>query len=225
MTYQLKILTTALCSVLMLGKKLSSLQWVALLVLFSGVAIVQYDEPSTNEHIAAHNQSLGLCAVIACTILSAFAACYFERILKNSKRSLWILNVQLAATGVLFSTLTLLGKDSAIIEQNGFFSGYDWVASSIILIQAVGGLAVSVTVKYADNILKGFATSASIVISCIASIFLFNFQLSFQFCSGAGLVMLAIYMYSKFALKSAYKKELLKTGIENGYKLNAEKED
>lgn len=40
-TYQLKILTTALFSVLMLRKSLSRVQWVSLLLLFAGVAIVQ----------------------------------------------------------------------------------------------------------------------------------------------------------------------------------------
>lgn len=40
-TYQLKILTTALFSVLMLRKSLSRVQWVSLLLLFCGVAIVQ----------------------------------------------------------------------------------------------------------------------------------------------------------------------------------------
>ena len=41
MTYQLKILTTALFSVLMLRKSLSRVQWISLLLLFAGVAIVQ----------------------------------------------------------------------------------------------------------------------------------------------------------------------------------------
>ncbi|MEQ2176822.1 hypothetical protein GOODEAATRI_032159 [Goodea atripinnis] len=40
-TYQLKILTTALFSVLMLRKSLSRVQWISLLLLFAGVAIVQ----------------------------------------------------------------------------------------------------------------------------------------------------------------------------------------
>lgn len=40
-TYQLKILTTALFSVLMLGKKLDSLKWISLLILMAGVSLVQ----------------------------------------------------------------------------------------------------------------------------------------------------------------------------------------
>ena len=43
-TYQLKILTTALFSVSMLGKKLSKMQWFSMMLLFCGVAIVQVRE-------------------------------------------------------------------------------------------------------------------------------------------------------------------------------------
>lgn len=40
-TYQLKILTTALFSVLMLGKKLDSTKWISLVFLMIGVSLVQ----------------------------------------------------------------------------------------------------------------------------------------------------------------------------------------
>lgn len=40
-TYQLKILTTALFSVSMLGKRLGLYQWLSLLLLMAGVTFVQ----------------------------------------------------------------------------------------------------------------------------------------------------------------------------------------
>ena len=84
------------------------------------------------------------------------------------------------------------------IANKGFFYGYDVVVLIIIMLQSLGGILVAVVVKYADNILKGFATSAAIVISCIVSVYLFDVTLSVQFIFGTVLVMLSIYLYGKF---------------------------
>ena len=43
------------------------------------------------------------------------------------------------------------------------------------MFQAIGGIVVALCVAYADNILKNFATSVSILISFIASVYFFNF--------------------------------------------------
>jgi len=64
--------------------------------------------------------------------------------------------------------------------------------------QAAGGLVVAAVMKYADNILKGFATSVSIVLSSIISyFFLADFHPSLLFLIGAFLVLVATFMYSK----------------------------
>lgn len=48
-TYQIKILTTAVFSVLMLNRKLGTFQWVALVVLFLGVVLVQLQQTTTKK--------------------------------------------------------------------------------------------------------------------------------------------------------------------------------
>ena len=61
-----------------------------------------------------------------------------------------------------------------------YFPRYDLFVVYLVGMNATGGLLVAVVVKYADNILKGFACSLAIIISSIISIFLFGFQLSLQ---------------------------------------------
>jgi len=56
---------------------------------------------------------------------------------------------------------------------------------------------VAVVVKYADNLLKGFATSISIVCSCLVSTMLFDdFTMSAKFLLGTFLVIASTMMYS-----------------------------
>ena len=52
-----------------------------------------------------------------------------------------------------------------------------------------GGLIVAVVVKYADNVMKGFATSLSIIISAIISFVMFHdVEVNLAFVTGGGVV-------------------------------------
>ena len=197
-TYQLKILTTALFSVLMLNKKLSAVQWISLVVLFVGVAMVQLQNVSaTSKSEQDQNQLLGLLAVIVSCLSSGFAGVYFEKMLKGSSASVWLRNVQLGIFGSLTAVLGMWMKDGSNIYEKGFFFAYTPLVWSVVVQQATGGLVVAVVVRYADNILKGFATSLSIILSCIAAIFLFDYLITINFSIGAALVIMAIYLYGR----------------------------
>ncbi len=102
MTYQLKILTTALCWVLMLKKTLEKHQWFSLFILAMGVAFVTWPSPEeTNKRLIAQSQatvfqqSMGFGAVLLASLTSGFAGVYFEKILKNTPTSVWVRNIQL----------------------------------------------------------------------------------------------------------------------------------
>ena len=122
---------------------------------------------------------------------------YFEKILKGTQASIWLRNVQLGLFGTILGLIGMVMKDGAVVADKGFFFGYSPLVWGVIAQQAFGGLLVAVVVKYADNILKGFATSIAIMLSCIASIFLFDFHLTSKFTTGAGLVILAVYLYGR----------------------------
>lgn len=233
-TYQLKILTTALFSVGMLGRSLSTKRWASLVLLMIGVAIVQIPSgPSGPQELsvkdlkggafhspreiwdlkalgnAAAGQlskrsatyegidedlgyprnseidaSVGLAAVTAACLLSGLAGVYFEKILKDAKSesqsaSVWVRNVQLSFYSIwpaLF--IGVLFKDGEHIAKTGFFAGYNWVVWTAITFQALGGVIVALVVNYSDNIAKNFATSISIIISSLASVFFFDFHLT-----------------------------------------------
>ncbi|KAJ4522662.1 hypothetical protein HRR83_001152 [Exophiala dermatitidis] len=196
-TYQCKILTTALFAVLMLGQSLSWRRWLALVILTAGVACVQIPSSTTPSHARQGNYLLGISAVTVACVCSGFAGVYFEKVLKGGQHgSIWVRNIQLSVGCLGIALAGALVWDGRAIRQGGFFQGYNAVVVATVCIQAAGGLIVAMVIKYADNILKGFATSLSIILSTIASVFLFNFVPTVYFLLGSVLVFVATYMYS-----------------------------
>jgi UDP-sugar transporter A1/2/3 len=238
-SYQLKILTTACFSVIMLKRRLGRLQWFALFLLIPGVALVQISSntahvpitpssahmgkiSSDSDRIVAQNIKFtknyinhvnlapndtslrnltGLLSVLAACITSGFAGVYFELVLKNKKGSMWSRNLQLSSGSFLIGCLSAAFTKYQTIAEKGLFHGLGPAAWCTIGLQAVGGLVVAAVVKYADNIVKAFATSVSILLSCFLSYFLFGWKPNRHFVTGALLVGISVYFYSSEAGK------------------------
>eukprot|EP00057_Strongylocentrotus_purpuratus_P007654 XP_011662128.1 PREDICTED: UDP-N-acetylglucosamine transporter [Strongylocentrotus purpuratus] len=198
-TYQLKILTTAMFSVFMLGKQLNASKWISLILLMAGVALVQMpseSKPKEEEEHSMSSELIGLIAVLCACFSSGFAGVYFEKILKGTKQSLWLRNIQLAFFGVIFGLGGVIGKDGSKVAENGFLQGYCMITWSVVILQALGGLIIAAVIKYADNILKGFATSLSIILSTVISYYLLNdFTPTSYFFIGAAFVISATFLY------------------------------
>ncbi|KAK7035287.1 hypothetical protein VNI00_012054 [Paramarasmius palmivorus] len=217
-TYQMKILTTAAFSVLLLRKKLTPAKWLSLFFLAIGVGIVQIQTssgaPSKNTPVGSAHESAplhihvmsplkGFAAVTAACFTSGLAGVYFEMVLKNSKADLWVRNVQLSLFSLIPALLPILF--SAHPPTEGFltrllknFGPWAWAT---VAIQVFGGLVTAIVIKYSDNILKGFATSLSIILSFLASVVLFNFCITPSFVIGASTVLCATWMYNQPAGK------------------------
>ncbi|KAK4215722.1 hypothetical protein QBC37DRAFT_280921 [Rhypophila decipiens] len=217
-TYQIKILTTVLFSIILLGRRISWRQWLALVLLTSGVAMVQVsgslDLEDWKERLtsllqgggvpsalttAGFSRFKGLLAVLAASLTSGLTCVYFEKLVKDSLSSvsLWTRNVQLSFFS-LFPALLIgvLWQDGAAICRDGFFAGYGPIVWLTIALQAVGGLIVALCITYADNVAKNFAASFSIVVSYAASAIIFKTPLMLHSTGGAAIVLLAIYLFN-----------------------------
>ncbi|XP_015795443.1 UDP-N-acetylglucosamine transporter [Tetranychus urticae] len=194
-TYQLKILVTAIFSVLMLHKRLSSIQWLSLVMLMAGVIAIQLPDSSSTK-TEQQNDLIGLLCVLISCFLSGFTGVYFEKILKKGDQSLWIRNFQLSFMSSILALINAFAQDHSKIFKSGFFFGYTPLTWTVILIHAFGGFIVAFVMKYADNILKGFATSISIVISTIISFYIMDdFSPQPYFIIGAPMVLIAVILY------------------------------
>ncbi|KAI1263137.1 UDP-galactose transporter [Xylariaceae sp. FL1019] len=246
--YQLKILATAVFTVTMLGRSLSSKKWISIVILTLGVSIVSI--PGSNsgdssfmihdmtDHYfprsmheigqlagsvgeVAHeltrrsatyegieedvhgapvmNYSIGLSAALVVAALSSFTGVFFEKILKHSdsSASVWIRNIQLSFYSLFPAFfIGVMFNEGAEISKHGFFDGYNWVVWILIVLQAFGGVLISLCINYADNIAKNFATSISIVISFLFSVLFFECKVTFTFLLGTMLVLAATFLYT-----------------------------
>lgn len=211
-TYQTKLVTTAIVSVIMLNRKYSFQQWVCLVLLSGGVAIVVLDSKEEDKSKEKENdepaQSLtvGLSAVtVACTS-SALAGVYFEKVIKASSNgdkqkpaSVWMRNIQLAFFTIITALLQGMwsneGKGTGGSSVN-YFHGFTFWTWVLVGLQAGGGLLVAAVIKYADNVLKGLATAVSVCFATAASTILFGTPLSGQFLVGSLLILVSVYFFS-----------------------------
>jgi len=200
-TYQIKILTTALLWVATFRKPLSRTRWCALCILLAGVVCVRHSDSKADSkpgHESSINLSLGLTATLLATLTSALAGVYFEMLLKGtSKLTVWQRNAQMGAYSVLIGLVGMLCTGSwRQAATNGFFHGYTKVTAVSILIQGGGGLLIGVVVKYANVIMKDIATTVSITVSCYLSWYFFGQVIGDLFIEGVLLVIVGVCVYS-----------------------------
>jgi len=123
-TFQIKILTTALFTVILLNRSLRCSQWLSLVLLCIGISIIQIQNVSSQSSSGEdHKNALyGLFCVILACVLSGLAGVYFEKILKNSKVSIWVRNIQLGLFGTFFALLTAFSVSESTSQASSLSS-------------------------------------------------------------------------------------------------------
>lgn len=206
--FQGKILTTAFFSWWILKKEFSKRQKLSMLVLFIGCGLVQLstlDQSSSSKHDASGSGVVGgLLAILLACLTSGFSAVYLERAIKGAAtngaaekpHTIWVRNIQLSTFGFIASTIGAIIEDKAKVDRGGVLQGFSVTVWSTVCMSSFGGLLVALVMKYADNILKTFATSVAIILTSIISAMFFELEISISFVIGAGLTLYAVHMYS-----------------------------
>ncbi|KAM2075340.1 hypothetical protein ACFX1T_038240 [Malus domestica] len=204
-TYQilgnLKIVTTGILFRLFLRKKLSNIQWIAIVLLAVGTTTSQVKgcgEASCDSLFSAPIQGYMLGILSAC--MSALAGVYTEFLMKKNNDSLYWQNVQLYTFGVIFNIARLLFDDFRGGFENGpwwqrLFNGYSLTTWLVMLNLGSTGLLVSWLMKYADNIVKVYSTSMAMLLTMVLSVYLFTFKPTLQLFLGIIICMMSLHMY------------------------------
>eukprot|EP00899_Mesostigma_viride_P013910 jgi/Mesvir1/2251/Mv11539-RA.4 len=189
----LNIISTGILYRLFLKRKLNSIQWSALTLLALGCTIAQMT--SHSEHVF-ETPIAGYIMAVVMAILSGAAGVYTELIIKKRpQRNINVQNVYLYVFGIFFNVLAIFMQDSDQVIERGFFYGYTATTFVMICNHAMSGIAVSMVMKFADNIVKVYSTSVAMLLTTLIAIPLFGFKLTLPFVLGTSVVSVAVFLH------------------------------
>ena len=217
----LKIFTTAILYYFIIGKNINRTKWFALFLLF--VASVFYtignykskNEISDNQDVDNYNllknkqfyiTKIGIILTIIFSLISGFSGVYNEYLFKlNFSDSIYIQNMYIYFYGCILNLIARIFEN--LKEENSFhemmlswsmseffkgFTPFTWI---IVFIQVLGGISMSVVMKYASNITRLFIISSSLVVTIGLSVLIFSLTLNIYFYCCLLAIFVALYLY------------------------------
>lgn len=192
----LKIPLTALLLHIFIGKTFSVQQQFALLLLVVGAGLSQLNGHA--DHVISIS-ALGAVLMSIMVGISSGAGVFNEVLLKSSSMgSLHWQNIQLYAFGCIFSYIKLqMDLNFQPISLIGIFLGYNVYAWLSIINMAFLGIITAAVLKYADNVLRAFASASSVLLATLMSWQLLGTNISYLFVVSAIVTSLSILLYTE----------------------------
>ncbi|XP_059077125.1 CMP-sialic acid transporter 2 isoform X7 [Cryptomeria japonica] len=191
----LNIISTGVLYRIILRRKLTEIQWSAYILLCIGCTTAELTSSSDR---VLQTPLQGCMMAIVMALLSGFAGVYTELIIKKRpSRNINVQNFWLYIFGMIFNVGAMLTQDHDDIMNKGFFHGYSLITACMIINHALSGIAVSMVMKYADNIVKVYSTSVAMLLTAFISMILFRFHLTLPFVLGSMVVSVSVYLHSK----------------------------
>ena len=202
------ILSTGIFMYIFLHRKLSWMQWKALVMLVIGCMVTQLSA-NCNEGSHADNQStvIGYALVLVNAFASGAGGVFSERLLKGKSAeqqkskggedSIHWQNMQLYMFGLMFGFITLrMDSKSASLPRQNLFDGFNAFAYATVATLAVCGLLVSFILKYLDNVAKCFCSALSMLCVALLDSAMKHVMIPLHVVLGIVLVGLALEQYS-----------------------------
>lgn len=210
----LKTLTTAGFSRLMLARTYSWARWRALILLVCGVVLFvlptleEYSNMRVSteadailaDHALAVSSGviLGCLAELVVVTLSGFGSIYFEAAIKNDPLDIWERNFQLGLYSILLYLFMIVMYDNPTDGGGGarFFANWTPLAAVLSFLGATGGLLVALSIKYGDSVLKTLAVSGGIIYASVVDRVMLDGPLNGQMSISAIIVIISIINYT-----------------------------
>jgi UDP-sugar transporter A1/2/3 len=209
---QTKLLFTATFAAIVLRTKLKYIQVISLVLLTSGVMLCNLSNAKDGSSTSSTSVETikGVTATLGIALSSGFASVYTEKVIKAQGSAAGKRPVQsdgseygLAYTQVQLSLMSLVTigvyacmMDFAQIMEKGLFHNFTFGAFLSVFSSAIGGLIVAAVLKYADSVLKGYATAMSVILTGVLSMILFGTTLTTIYFMGIINVVAAVLLYN-----------------------------
>ncbi|KAJ3032862.1 hypothetical protein HDV00_007028 [Rhizophlyctis rosea] len=206
MLSQIELFLTAVLWVVLLRRSLGALQWLSICLLSIGAALTQlpaswwWNVRPLDETGGGQTKDCSFAGVALATLAataSALAAVMVEKILKETKTNVWILNIRLAVLSGAFTLILAFATGSPTANDGTWTveSGKALIAGMYVVLQAAGAILTTTVILSSDNIVKGFATALGAVLAGVVAFFMFPWVPAYLSIVGTLLVAGASYVY------------------------------
>eukprot|EP01100_Stratorugosa_tubuloviscum_P011886 TRINITY_DN540_c3_g1_i1.p1 TRINITY_DN540_c3_g1~~TRINITY_DN540_c3_g1_i1.p1 ORF type:complete len:244 (+),score=63.04 TRINITY_DN540_c3_g1_i1:290-1021(+) len=190
----LSIIFTAILSQLFFNRRLCSIQWVAVILLFLGATTSQLHNCQKESNFQFSLIGYFLCIFLA--LISSSVGIYTEYIYKKPNHIPFLIqNLQMYIFGILVNIIALYIFDKNQFLSNNWFQGFSTITYAIILNHALSGIATAIALKFSNNITKVFTSAFAMVISSFVSLAIFGDFIGIQIYLGIGIVVCALFLF------------------------------
>eukprot|EP00045_Choanoeca_perplexa_P013115 m.146572 g.146572 ORF g.146572 m.146572 type:complete len:332 (-) comp16244_c0_seq7:968-1963(-) len=166
---QTKTIFTAIAVYLVLNKKQSPAQCLALVGMFGASVLLASSGSGKSQGAAEYHAWLfgGVIPVFAASILSGVASAITQRNLQRHNRSSYLFSMELAVYSsiAMIARVLVSGNELSAIAVKGPFYSFPLTTMAPILLQSCGGIIVGLVVKHAGGVRKGFSILAGILLT------------------------------------------------------------
>ena len=188
----MRIVFTAVLSRLFALRPMIVLQWLAIVLLLLG-SIAPSSGVCDDTHTAYRMSMTSILCVLAQTLCTSLAGIYQEVYFKSSDQHFTLKNTCLYMWTCVFSALKM--QEDLQESDDGVFAGFSNATWLTMVVYACYGQAVSLTLAYADNLVKVFATSFGATVSLLVDVFAFGLPLQLAQILGSIIVIISTILF------------------------------
>eukprot|EP00938_MAST-03A_sp_MAST-3A-sp1_P005461 g5461.t1 len=211
--HNVKIVFTAIFLRMFTGKMFKSKQWISLLVLTLGVAVVMIHRDESDKKKSSSTASSKSLVLFGCILAlvrgigTALTNVLCEYVFKRQKEGFWYVNAELYLFGMIVNFISLLSvKDDT--SSNIFHDMFTILPILIVLLGGFSGLCVSFLFKFIDNIALIAADVLAMVILVFISAAYFGLSINLSLIVGCFLIIASLgYYYNDTASSSSSSSE------------------